>query len=323
MARITQFGGALLASTINILNQAIAGGLGPGQTFYVDATNGVAGNDGLSGTNLGGSQGPVKTITQALALCVSDRGDTIFVLPGSYTENVTISKNGVTLAGAILGGYERPDIVPAAGVALTVTGQGVSVLHVRCASTAADCMQQRGNGFLIEDCVFDVDNIIAKCGLRLLPSDTDDSKTASEGKVLNNLFRYAGNNPVGIIFDTGAAPAVGVGSTDNVISGNRFYGGTGIDIATADAGGGVYSVHTTLISENQFMDKNKATYIDLSTTNGGAASDQTGAINENVFAIDKGGPTAPTTTQIKMVGTGFTFSGNYGTIGVLDGSGLD
>jgi len=73
-----------------------------------------------------------------------------------------------------------------------------------------------------------------------------------------------------------------------------------------------------VIVQNSFEDKNKATYIDLTTTNGGAASDQTGAIEENVFASD-----TITTTKIKMVGTGFTFSGNFDTVGVVDGSGLD
>lgn len=251
-----------------------------------------------------------------MASVVSGRGDTVVVQAGTYEENIVISKNYVTLIGATVGGYARPDITPATGVPVTVTGQGVVLAHLRMAGTAADACDQRGNGFLIIDCVFDGDGTATKAGLRLLPSDTDDSRTASEGKVLNNLFR---GNAIGLCFDTGDAPAVGVGSSDNEISGNRFYANT-LDIATADTGGAgtVYSVHTTNIAGNFFMDKNKATYIDLTTTNGGAASDQTGAINGNYFASD-----TITTTKIKMVGTGFTFTGNYYTVGVADGSGLD
>jgi hypothetical protein len=73
-----------------------------------------------------------------------------------------------------------------------------------------------------------------------------------------------------------------------------------------------------LIQRNNFQDKNKATYLDFTTANGGAASDQTGTVNQNVFASD-----TMTTTKIKAVGTGFTFSGNEDTVGIFDGSGLD
>jgi hypothetical protein len=310
---LTSQGGAFQKSDIDSLNQALAGGLGPGQVFYVDATNGNDGNNGLSPTLTSPSIGPTRTIAHALGLCVADRGDTVFVFAGSYKENLTVSKNGVTLAGALPGRYEWPDIEPTTGVPLTITGQGVVCARLRVAGTAADCCIQQGNGFTLDNMVFDGDGTAAKAGLRLLGVAAATSKTASEGFILNSLFRGCA---IGVCFDTAAAPN-GVGSTDNLVQGCRFYSNT-LDIATADSGVGLYSCQLTDIIGNFFADKNKATYVDLTTANGGAASDQTGTFMENGIASD-----TMSTTKIKAVGTGFTFAGNYDTVGIFDGSGLD
>jgi hypothetical protein len=293
-----------------------------GNVFYVDPTNGNDGNFGTTpGIGTGAGNGALRTINAALALCTSGAGDTIFVLGSSAgsNENVVVSKDFVSLIGCQIGGYSRPDVVPTTGVPLIVTGQGFVAKHMRFAGTAADACVQRGNGFEYADCVFDGDLTATKAGIRLIPSDTVTSRTASEGKIHDNYFR---SNAIGIVFDT-ALPAVGVGSSDNNIYNNVFSRNT-LDLATADTGGGLYSVQFTNIGPgNQFVDKLKATYIDLTTTNGGAAGDQSGSINGNYFGIDAGVATVPTTTQIKMVGTAFTFTGNYGTIGVLNGAGLD
>lgn len=295
-----------------------------GNVFYVDP---ATGNDTNFGTSVGfgppGSvSGALRTITKALALCTTGHGDTIFVMgsPNGSAENVIVTKDFVSIIGCQVGGYARPDVVPVSGIPLIVRAQGVVIKHMRFAGTAADAVQQQGNGFEYDDCVFDGDGTASKAGLRFLPSSTDTHLTASEGQVHGCLIR---GNALGIVFDTGAAP-VGVGSTDNWIYNNRFYANT-LDIATAKTGAaGTYSVQFAVIGpDNQFTDKNKATYIDITTNEDGPAASQTGAINGNYFAVDAGVATAPTTTQIKMVGTGFTFSGNYGTIGIMNGSGLD
>lgn len=280
-----------------------------GNVWFVDGT---LGNNGFEGTS---ADQAFKTITKALAKAGNGTGDTIYILPGSYNENVVVTKDYIALIGAQYAGYARPDIVPTTGVALTVTGQGFMSHHCRFASDDNDAVIQRGNGFRYTDCVFDGNLTATKAGVRLLPSDTDDGLTASEGEIANNYIR---GNAVGIIFDTGAAPAVGVGSTDNWIHDNRFVSNT-VDLATADAGGAVYSVQKTIIGPgNHFEDKNKAVYIDFTTTNGGAAGDQTGAITGNYFAADA----ITAGNEVKMVGTGFVFNGNFTTVGVKDGSGL-
>ena len=280
-----------------------------GTTWIVDGTNGNNGNSGTDPSNA------FKTITKAHA--VATAGDTIFIQPGSYTENLVITKNYISLVGAQLSGYGKPDIVPVSGIPLTVNAQGFAALKVRFAGTAADSVKQSGNGFIYEGCVFDGDGTAAKAGCRLVPSQVGADIThftASEGFILNSLVRGCA---IGVAFDTAAAP-VGVGSTDNVIQSNHFYSNT-LDIATAKTGAaGTYSVQLVNISYNQFQDKNKATYIDITTNEDGPAASQTGSVNGNIFATD-----TMTTTKIKAVGTGFTFAGNADTVGIFDGSGLD
>lgn len=279
-----------------------------GKVLFVDA---VSGNDGMTGEAPGAA---FATIGRAILGCVDGAGDIVYVFPGSYAENVVVNKDYVNVIGAIEGGYARPDVVPATGVPITVTGQGCALIHIRAAGVAADSVVQSGNGFIHFDCVFDGDGTAAKAGLRLIGT-TATSHTASEGKVLGSLFRGCAN---GVIFDVAPTPNL-VGSTDNLFIGNTFYANT-LDFATAETNlGGTYSVQFTDIGPfNVFQDKNKATYIDLTTANGGAASAQSGTIVGNWFATD-----TSTTTKFKMVATGFTFMGNYSTVGLIDGSGLD
>jgi|SRR5581483_2245188 hypothetical protein len=287
-----------------------------GHFWYVDGTNGNDGNDGLTPSTA------LRTWSQAMAKIDArggGHGDTVFGTPGSYVETITVNSDGVTLIGQFPGGYERPDIVPLTGPALVVNAQGFKAIHMRFASKDDDVVIQRGNGYGYDDCVLDGDgNGVADGLFHALPSDTDDSFTASEGYLRECLLRGSGG--FGIILDTGAAPAVGVGVTDFQVRDSIFQGNAGIDIVTKDQGGGVYSIKNGYIGpRNTFADKNKACYIDFTTTNGGAAADQTGTIEGNFFCCDA----IVANTQVKIVGTGFTFPGNFDTVGVVDGSGLD
>lgn len=291
-----------------------------GQVFFVNngvpVKNGVVGQDGL-GNNGSSPQQPFSSVQRAVDACVSGRGDVVYVMGSSsgYAENIVVTKDFVSIIGIPSGGYARPDIVPAAGIALSSTAQGLVVQHMRFASLLVDCVLHEGNGYIYNDCVFDGDGTAAKAGVRLKGNATDDSYTASEGIIQNSLFRGCA---FGLLFDT-AEPAVGVGETDVTVTGNKFITNT-IDIATADTGPGTYSIqHGQIGPGNIFADKNKTCYIDLTTSNGGAASDQTGVINGNFFAADA----ITAGNEVRMVGTGFTFPGNFNTVGVKDGSGLD
>jgi len=294
---------------------------GPGQragnVWFVNnlAVNTNDSNEGLDPTT------PLTTLQRAIDN--ASAGDSVFVFAGTYEENVVVDKDYISIIGAQISGYAKPDITPATGLALyNEASQGLVLRHLRFAAPAVDTdlLLIEGNGFIIEDCVLDGDATQgnAKALIRLKGNADDDSYTASEGIISGCLFRGSGGD--GVIYDTGDAPGNGVGCTDVLIQLCTFVGIDQIAIATADTGGGVYSIQRGKIRWCAFEDKNKATYLDFTTSNGGAAGDQSGQCYGNWFGTD----TNPiNTTIIKAVGTAWTFPGNYNNVGINDGSGLD
>ncbi|MGH8897502.1 MAG: hypothetical protein ACRDZ4_10860 [Egibacteraceae bacterium] len=295
-------------SPVNVTTGLEVGGLSfpslSGKAWYVDAAA------------TGGANGRTKAdafTTIAAAITAADANDVIFVFAGTYAENLTVADNYVTLVG-VQTGYGRPDVQPASGVGLTVTGQGFRCSRVRFAAAAAThAVRQQANGFEYTDCVFDGDGGTT-VGVLLKGNATSTGKTASEGVIRNCLFRGANR---GLVFDTGDAPGNGVGCTHDVVDACRFIDNTQ-DVITLDSGTGVYSVQDTLISGCKFLDKNKTVYVDFTTANGGAASAQDGMLSDCDFATD-----SITTTNIAIVGTGWTVVNCRDTVGVQDGSGLD
>lgn len=269
---------------------------------------------------VGPSESPTGYTSLAAALGDAAEGDVIFVQPGEYEVNLTVTTDYLTLIGVQLGGYGRPDIVAAAGgPALRVTAQGFVAKGCRFVTSDTDAVIQEGNGFVYEDCVFDGGNgeAVTEGLLRLKGNADDDSFTASEGRIENNLFR--GSAGFAIAFDTGDAPGNGVGCTHNVLRKNRYIDNTGADLQTLDTGTGTYSVQDTIIEGELFAEpKNKATWIDFTTANGGAAGDQTGMIVNCFFNDD-----TVDTTAVAIVGTGFGVVGCHSMDGEFDGSGLD
>lgn len=277
----------------------------------------VNGQGGDSGSNLYVGIGGYSTIQAAIN--AAQAGDTIFVQPGSYAENLVVATDYLTLVGAQVGGYGRPDIEASSGVTLTVTGQGFVCRSVRLvAKGSADGVVQNGNGFAYEDCVFDGDSTSGSSALvRLVGHATATGKTASEGVIQNCLFR--GSAAKCLVMDSAPVTGAGVGSTDNRVLGCKFTQNTNADIETAKTGAGAdYSVKFLLVKDCVFADKNKATYIDITTNEDGVAGNQSGTIDGCYFASD-----TMTTTKVKMVGTAFTLVGCYDTVGIFDASGLD
>lgn len=274
-----------------------------GHYWFVDQTTGNDGNDGQ------GIDTPFATIQEAID--TSQSGDTIVIAPGSYDENLSVlssrGKDYLTLIGWSPSGYARPDVVPTAGMALIVQAQGFVCKHIRFAGAGVGGIgvQQMGNGFLYDDCVFESSSNI---GFRLFPDANDSSFTASEGMVLNSLIRDCAGG--GISFENPGAPA-GVGATDVIIQGCRFYGNTGNDIFDVQAGA-LYTVQRVLITGNQFLTKDPTSYIDLSA---GAATNS-GLISNNYFAFSTAG--GLTNGEI-ILGNDIVFSGNCDGVGVVDG----
>jgi hypothetical protein len=302
-------------SPINFTLGLLVGGLSvlgtTGTARYVDvnATSGV-GADGSS---------PQAAFTSLQdAIDASEANDVIVVYPGTYEENLVVSTDYLTIVGA-QSGYGRPDIQPASGLALSVQAQGFKCARLRLVASTTDAVLQSGNGFEYVDCVFDGDagQAATDALIRLKGKADDDGFTASEGLVSNCLLR--GSDGFGIAFDTGDAPTNGVGSTHCVVDSCRFIDNVAADLATRDTGTGVYSVQDAQVTRCAFMEpKNKATWIDFTTSNGGAASDQTGVIQDCYFNDD-----TVDTTAIAIVGTGVGVVGCHSMDGEFDGSGLD
>jgi len=315
-----------MASKFTIHNGIESNDVNSAVNFTVPVTVGGLSLVGATGTarfvsSTGVDSGDGQTVDDAFltiqhAIDASAENDVIVVYPGEYDENLVVDVDFLTIVGA-QSGYGRPDIAPAAGVALTVSAQGFRCARMRFASQdGSDAVIQEGNGFEYVDCVFDDASDANEAGLRLKGSAASDDLTASEGAVKGCLFR---GNAFGILFDTGDAPVNGVGCTHDVIDSCRFIDNTSADVATADTGTGTYSVQDTQIVRCSFMEpKNKATWIDFTTSNGGTAADQTGVIEDCFFNDD-----TVDTTAVAIVGTGWGVVGCHSMDGEFDGSGLD
>lgn len=280
-----------------------------GQVIFVDGSSGSDGEDGTT------ADVAVRSLTRALAL--AQAGDIIMVALGTYDENVVVSKDYITMIGCGISGYARPNIAPTAGIALSVgTAQGFVAKHLRFVSADSDSVVQKGNGFLYEDCVFDGDSgqAATEANLRLV-GDADDSYTASEGKVLNCLFRGSGG--AGIIMQHAPNPSA-VGTTDNEIAGCRFVGNT-VDILSAvNVSGGGSGIYLNLsLHDNQFMTVGAAyVYIDMAAGAVGDLAANSGLMSNNFFADEAliAGQIVLTTQPNVM------FAGNYDAVGLVDGS---
>lgn len=265
---------------------------------------------------------PMGTIQGALDQTTDGAGDTILVAPGTYDENLVVSNSAVSIMGMTLGGYERPDIVCTTGVALSVTtGQGFVARHLRFSTDAdSDTVVQNANGFVYEDCVFDGTATAGatKCLLRLVPSATDDSYSASEGVVSGCLFRGS-TSGIGIGMQYALAAGGGEGTSDNQIVGNRFIG-NGVDLKslTNTNGGGVGIYLRYVIASNWFMTGGSAyVYADMDQGAAGDLAANSCLITGNWFADD-----AIVAAQFAIAGqpTKVFFVGNYDAAGLINGS---
>lgn len=276
-------------------------------------------NAGASGSGTS-PEDAFGTIQGAVDRAIS--GDTIMVFSGTYDENVTVDDDYVSIIGAQSGGYARPDIVPTAGVALVVNGQGFYARHLRFASADSDTVQWHSNGGQAIDCVFDgaAGQASTETNLRLVPSATDDSFSASENKFIDCLFR--GSTGSGVTFQHALAAGGGEGTSDN-----QFLGCTFVDNAVSDLiskvntnGGGAGIYIKLLVNGCNFLTVGAAyKYINFSA---GAAGDLTAnscLISNNWFADEA--LTGGAGNQIDLGGQSKAmFVGNYDCAGLVNGS---
>jgi len=260
--------------------------------------------------------GGFGTIAAALALARS--GDVVFVQPGTYDENLVVTTDYVTLIGAQLGGYGRPDVIASSGVALVVRAQGFVAKRCRFGTEGnTDGTRIEGNGYNFEDCVFDGNGTETGtvAPLRLWCHASDDSFTASEGIIKDCLVR--GSGAKGLVLDCQNA-AVGVLPTDDVFDNIRFADNVAEDIflaATAVSAADMkrcvfYRCHIGIGG------KNKATHVDIKTNKIGTANT---SVFEECFVNDD----TIDTTALKVDATGSSFVGCYNLDGVINGDAID
>lgn len=284
------------------------------KVLFVDSTLGAAGG-------IGDIDSPYSTIQAAIDAIENSStgyGSTIFVFPGTYDENLVVAGDGISIIGCVAAGYERPDVVPTAGVALTVTGQGFFCAHMRFAGNTSDTVIQNGNGFVYRDCVFDGDagQAATEGCLRLVGLAADDSYTASEGLIEDCLFRGS-TSGAGIIIQHAANPS-GVGCSDNVIRGCTFVA-NGVDFLSAVnvSGGGAGIFLNTTIEGNKFLTVGAAyVYFDMDQGAAGDLAANSALISNNWFADE-----ALIAAQVDVSGqANVMVVGNWDCAGVVDGS---
>lgn len=97
---------------------------GSGTSYYVDGTNGSDTFDGLTWD--------FALATIAAAITAASAGDTIYIAPGSYDEQVTVSKAKLTLVGS--GNRGTVSVAPSASnpTAVKVTVDDVTLINIGC-----------------------------------------------------------------------------------------------------------------------------------------------------------------------------------------------
>lgn len=277
--------------------------------------NGKSGRTLLVGTTQKAAGG-YGTISAAVAS--AQEGDVIYVQPGTYSENIVVTTDYLTIVGAQAGGYGRPDVSATTGVALVVRAQGFVCKRMRFVNSAnTDTVRIEGNGFKFEDCVFDGNTSqTSTVGVvRLWCNTTDDSFTASEGIIKDSYIR--GGGAKGMVFDCQAA-LVGVLPTDDVIDNVRFADNVAEDIFLAATAASVADMKRCVFYRCHIGigGKNKATHVDIKTNKIGTANT---SVFEECFINDD----TIDTTALKVDATGASFIGCYNLDGVINGDAID
>jgi hypothetical protein len=131
----------------------ISGSTPPTSTFreyYVDVNVSGGDSDGRDKEN------SFASITSALAAVDSDLGAVLVIAAGTYAENVTISKSGVTLVGVT-----GTSIAPASGNAITVSADSVTLLRLETTAAGTGLVVGAVDGFRARNCTFDSVNTSA------------------------------------------------------------------------------------------------------------------------------------------------------------------
>lgn len=255
----------------------------PGKQFWVNSTSvitkkGVGGASGAPGTY----NRPVATINQALDLCVANRGDVIFVMPG-YTETIVAAAGGFVLdvAGVAVVGLGAGTLKPtftfttSTGADINVTGANSSISNCRFVSGIANmtnCLDITAANVTIDSCEF-MGSVATTAILTAITS----SNLAYGLVVKNNVFNND-SSIVGTAMTDVAVQAISFDGDNTTIVDNQIlglYSVTGILNVTTAAEG-------TIIARNKIFNESAAAAGGISLKAG-----CTGLIyDNNIFALE-------------------------------------
>jgi len=235
-----------------------------GTAYFVSTDTSIASN-GNKGTS---RDIPFLTIQAAINACTTGKGDRIYVQNGSYTENLTITKDDITIIGQsvsdtiVIGATDATDVLVITGNEVVIkgiqfdgydTGSDISLIKVGTVGTATSGVkvigcQFSGNEYHVEafDCS---DMFIGMNEFLTLDDVTDGACVNLSGSdncvVTGNEFKVDANSD-GIIHD----------DADGLVVSNNIA--IGDDDTGASAGAFVFVTGITA-TDTLILDNNRAT----------------------------------------------------------------
>lgn len=200
--------------------------LASGSIYFVATTG--------SDTNTGSESAPFKTISKAVSLVTA--GDTIMVRGGTYTEKISIAKNGTSESPIILqsapGEAVILDLAKSAGPNLIITGSYIVVDGFEIQNSSGVCVSLQNQFNTLQNSVV---------------HDCHDHGIMIEGQhhtVANNTVYHATDVNSGFNTGWGSGIKVKVGGDYSTIRGNTVYHNYGEGIAVTRGTNAVVTQNT-------------------------------------------------------------------------------
>ena len=292
----------------------------PGKVFWVyNGTALQAGQRGGSNANRGTFDSPFATIAGALANCVANRGDIIFIKPGhaetiSSAAILVLNVAGVAIVGLGVGS-NRPTLTftaAAANIPVTAANNSVSnILHVASFADVVSAYTATGTNT-------PTDFAIDGCEFRDTSSILNFVKTVTGNATANSMsgFSYTNNRVAGLATTAASQACIMAAANDRQTYADNFIVYPVLnDTATLVAFGA--NNHTNLtIARNRVFRPSTSTVGGSLFSGGSTAS--TGYVYDNYsWHLDA------TAALLAPTGTGLGFQNNYSMItGAADKSGL-
>lgn len=214
--------------------------LGPGDVWFVDGSRGASG-DGTSWDDA------FKTIQEAVDASGDGTGDSIFVAPYKYTENVLVKDHEGLLIAAVVPGW--PTRIRASDATTKITYTSLSGQSVQ-----GVCFAVLSRGVTIDGFCLDGGGNYAGAyigdGYRI---DSGYNENAASSRITNCLFLGGGEGEEGLTLD---------GCSDSVIVENNIFSRWDTAAIYISAGG-TRTVQRPIIRNNHFISGASAYGIDM------------------------------------------------------------